>query len=98
MLFGRGGWSDGWQLDRNLSAGVAWRPVQQYSDLFGVGAGWAQPANPTLRDQYIFEAFYRFQLTPQLAITPDVQWILHPTLNPNTGSIWVASLRARIAF
>ena len=26
MVFGRGGWSEGWQLDRNLSAGVGWRP------------------------------------------------------------------------
>ena len=98
MLFGRGGWSEGWQLDRNLNFGVGWRPSQEYSDLFGIGGGWAQPANPNLRDQYIFEAFYRFQLTTQLAVTPDVQWILHPTLNPNTGSIWVASLRARLTF
>jgi porin len=98
MLFGRGGWSGGWQLDRNLNFGLGWRPNQEYSDLFGIGGGWAQPANPTLRDQYIFEAFYRIQLTTQLAITPDVQWILHPSLNPNTGSLWVASLRARIAF
>ena len=98
MLFGRGGWSEGWQLDRNLSFGAAWRPTQEYSDLLGVGGGWAQPANPNLRDQYIFETFYRFQLTTQLAITPDVQWILHPTLNPNAGSIWVASLRMRLAF
>ncbi len=98
MLFGRGGWSEGWQLDRNLSFGAAWRPTQEYSDLLGVGGGWAQPANPNLRDQYIFESFYRFQLTTQLAITPDVQWILHPTLNPNAGSIWVASLRMRLTF
>jgi hypothetical protein len=60
MLFGRGGWSEGLQLDRNLNAGVGWRPTQEYSDLFGIGAGWAQPANHNLRDQYIFEAFYRF--------------------------------------
>jgi porin len=98
MVFGRGGWSEGWQLDRNLSFGVGWRPNQEYSDLFGIGGGWAQPANSNLRDQYIFEAFYRFQLTTQLAVTPDLQWILHPTLNPNTGSMWVASLRARLAF
>jgi porin len=98
MIFGRGGWSEGWQLDRNLNFGLGWRPNMEYSDLFGVGGGWAQPANTNLRDQYIFEAFYRFQLTPQLAVTPDVQWILHPSLNPNTGSLWVASLRARITF
>jgi porin len=82
MIFGRGGWSAGWQLDRNLNFGLGWRPNQEYSDLFGIGGGWA----------------HRFQLTTQLAITPDVQWILHPALNPNTGSLWVASLRARIAF
>jgi len=28
MLFGRGGWSEGWQLDRNLSFGLGWRPMQ----------------------------------------------------------------------
>ncbi len=98
MVFARGGWSEGWQLDRNLSAGFGWRPNVEYSDLFGVGTGWAQPASPNLRDQFIYEAFYRFQLTTQLAITPDVQWILHPTLSPNNGSLWVASLRARITF
>jgi porin len=98
MAFLRGGWSEGWQLDRSLNGGWGWRPFQQYSDLLGLAAGWAEPANHNLRDQYVFEGFYRFQLTSQLAVTPDLQWILHPTLNPNTGSIWVASLRARITF
>ena len=98
MVFGRGGWSEGWQLDRNLSAGLGWRPPNEYSDLFGVGAGWAQPANPVLRDQYIFEAFYRWQLTTQLAITPDLQWIFHPAVNPSVDSLWVASLRLRVTF
>lgn len=98
MVFARGGWSEGWLLDRNLNAGIGWRPPVQFSDLFGIGAGWAQPANPALRDQYIFEAFYRFQVTPQLAVTPDVQWILHPAANPNADSLWVASLRLRVTF
>ena len=57
-----------------------------------------EPANHNLRDRYFFEGFYRFQLTSQVAVTPDLQWILHPTLNPNTGSLWVASLRARVTF
>jgi porin len=98
MAFLRGGWSEGWQLDRSLNAGWGWRPFQQYSDLVGVAAGWAEPANHALRDQYVAEGFYRFQLTSQIALTPDLQWILHPTLNPNVGSLWVGSLRARITF
>jgi hypothetical protein len=72
-----------------LNTGLGWRPFQQYSDLVGVAARWAEPANHNLRDQYVFEGFYRFQLTSQLAVTPDLQWILHPTLNPNTGSLWL---------
>jgi porin len=98
MAFLRGGWSEGWQLDRSLNAGWGWRPFQQYSDLVAVAAGWAEPANHSLRDQYVFEGFYRFQLTPQLAVTPDLQWVLHPTLTPNAGSLWVGSLRARVTF
>ena len=40
MLFGRGGWSEGWQLDRNLCFGVGWRPAAEYSDLLAsAGAG-----------------------------------------------------------
>jgi porin len=98
LAFLRGGWSEGWQLDRSLNAGWGWRPFQQYSDLVGLAAGWAEPANHALRDQYVAEGFYRFQLTSQIALTPDLQWILHPTLNPNVGSLWVGSLRARITF
>ena len=98
MVFARGGWSDGWQLDRNVSVGVGWRPFPEYSDLLGVGAGWAHPAAPSLRSQYVYEAFYRFQITPQLAITPDLQYIQNPTLNPGTSSLWIASLRARVTF
>jgi porin len=98
MVFGRGGLSEGWLIDRNLSFGLGWRPTEHYSDLFGIGAGWAQPANSVLQDQYIFEVFYRFQVTPNLAITPDVQLIEHPTLAPDVDSLWVLSLRGRVTF
>jgi porin len=98
MVFARGGWSEGWQLDRNVSFGVGWQPFADHADLAGVAAGWAQPANPTFRSQYVYEAFYRFQLTSQVAITPDLQYIQNPALNPGTNSLWVASVRARLAF
>ena len=44
------------------------------------------------------ETFYRFHLTPNLAITPDLQYIKDPSLNPGVDSLWVAGLRARITF
>ena len=67
MVFARGGWSEGWVINCNLNGGFAWRPFQTREDLFGFGSGWAQPTNPLLRDQFIFEVFYRYQLTANLA-------------------------------
>lgn len=48
-------------------------------------------------DQYTAEIFYRFQLTQNLAITPDVQLIIDPALNPDESTIWIFGLRARLA-
>ena len=44
------------------------------------------------------EAFYRFHVTPNFAITPDIQVQVHPALNPAENALWVFSLRARLVF
>jgi porin len=103
MWFFRAGLSEGWVSDRALAVGFGWRPSQQYSDLFGLGIGWVRPNSdevpePFQREQVTAEAFYRFHLTPNLAITPDLQYISNPSLNPEVDSLWVASLRARVTF
>ena len=36
-------------------------------------------------------------IAPQLAITPDVQLLINPALNPDEDQIWVFGLRARLA-
>ncbi len=103
MWFFRAGMSDGWVNDRAVSAGFGWRPTQQFSDLFGFGVGWVRPNGevlpaPLTREQWNVETFYRFHVTPNLAITPDLQYIKDPSLNPGVDSLWVASLRARVTF
>ena len=98
MWFLRAGWSEGWGADRAVSAGFGWRPTQAFSDLFGFGIGWTHPASAFLESQYTAEAFYRFHVTPNFAITPDVQLQLHPALNPAENALWVFSLRARLVF
>ena len=98
MVFLRGGASQGWVINDNLNAGFAWRPFPDHTDLFGFGAGWARPASPLLRDQYVLETFYRYQLTENLAFTPDIQLILNPALNPTQDKVWVYSLRTRLTF
>lgn len=98
MLFARGGWSEGWVIDQNFTAGFGWRPPTENSDLFGFGFGWAQPASALLREQYTWEVFYRFMLTPNLALTPDLQLITDPALDPTEDELWVFSLRSRVTF
>jgi porin len=41
--------------------------------------------------------FYRFQLSQHFAITPDLQWIVDPVLNPDEDSIFIAGVRARLS-
>ena len=49
-------------------------------------------------DQYALEAYYRFQRCQRLAITPDLQLVKNPPSNPAEDLIWIAGLRARLAF
>jgi len=69
-------------------------------DAFGVGLSKSTPSAltfaPGLDDQYTGEVFYRYMLSKHLAITPDLQYIKDPALNPNQSSIWIAGIRARL--
>jgi carbohydrate-selective porin OprB len=98
MWFVRGGWSDNWLADLNLTAGFGWRPANAPSDLFGAGVGWTRPANDLLDPQWTVETFYRFHITQNFAITPDLQWAIDPALSPDEDSIFIFSLRSRVTF
>ena len=101
MPFLRGGYAkDGGALwEGTVSLGLGYRTTQ--SDLLGVGLNWSRPSessfSPGLSDQYTMEVFYRFQLTENFALTPDIQLIIDPALNPEVNSIWVLGMRARLS-
>jgi porin len=88
-------------LEKTLSAGFAYQTVSGGNQL-GVAYNWGKPNESTwgsgLDDQHTLEAFYRIQLWKELAITPDIQYIRNPALNPENTSLWVFGLRARLAF
>ena len=74
------------------------------NELFGVGLSYGEASEDpvggfgsNLDPQYTGEIFYRFQLSQQLAITPDLQWIIDPVLNPNESSVFVVGVRARLS-
>ena len=101
MPFLRAGYSkDGGALwQGSVSTGLGYRTNS--SDLVGLGLNWSRPANSDpevdLKDQYTVELFYRFQLSENLAITPDIQLILNPAQHPEANQIWVLGLRGRLA-
>lgn len=98
MPFLRAGYSDGGGalLEATASAGVGYY-FKESKDLFGFGLNWGRPPQSGLDDQYTAEVFYRLQLTQNLGLTPDVQLIIDPALNPTEDVIWVLGLRARLA-
>lgn len=97
LPFLRGGWSDGDAalLDGQVSVGTGKQFRER--DLAGIGVSWGSPSALGLRDQWTTELFYRFQFR-NLAITPSVQWVANPALNPEEDQLFVGSLRARAVF
>ena len=62
----------------------------------GVGINWSEVDGSD--DQYTSEIFYLIQVASSFEITPDIQWIKNPALNPDESSITVLGLRARAVF
>ena len=72
--------------------------IPHRTDAIGVAANWGVPSNKSLDDQWTGELFYRTQLTKNLAITPSLQLLIDPALNPEEDIVAVGGLRARITF
>jgi porin len=100
--FVRVGYSDGggalWEWTASIGVGYHLRG----HDLLGIGLNWGRPSDETfesdLDDQYTAEIYYRLQLVENLTITPDVQLLIDPALNPDEDLIAVFGVRARIVF
>jgi porin len=97
MGFVRGGWSDGDSpiYDETYTVGFL-RKFRRNSDLLGVAVNWGEPPNDDLRSQTTGELFYRVQFAQNLAITPSLQMLHHPSLNPDKETVWVFGLRMRL--
>lgn len=82
-----------------IATGVGFEePFGQNNDLIGIGLSWGQPSDRALRDQYVLEAFYRFQVTPHTNLTPDIQVTFDPSENPVEETIVVGGIRLRTLF
>ena len=83
-------------LDRTISAGFGY-DARDGTDLAGLAVAWGRAPNNT-RDQYTLEAFYRFDWTDFLQLTPSIQYVANPANDPNTSEILVLGARVRVFF
>ena len=66
-------------------------------DNFGLVVGTGRSSSETVW-QTVFETFYRWQITKELLITPDVQLILGDDVSGNSKTRIVAGIRAGVIF
>ena len=94
MIFGRLGWSDGTApiARRAVNAGMMWRPGF-YDDLVGLGATLADPVDKDNKQQTTIEAFYRLDVSDNVALTADVQYLKNPGFNSDDPLLFGLRLR-----
>lgn len=103
MPFLRGGYADdgGSLLETSISAGIATELFDD-RDLVGLAANWGRPNEstfgPDLDDQVSVEMFYRLQVSEKLRVSPSVQWLVNPALNPDQDHAVVFGLRGVLSF
>jgi porin len=100
LPFIRGGYTEdsGSLLERSITVGVGYQPVPMRG-VIGFGFNWGRPNETSfgdVDDQYTTELFWRYQLTTELAVTPSIQYIKDPALNPAEDSLWAFGFRARL--
>jgi porin len=103
MPFFRAGYAkDGGSfLQKSISAGLGYQ-FGENDSLLGFGVNWGQPNEttygPGLRDQQAIELFSRLQVTDNIQITPTLQYIKNPALNPTEDHSVLFGLRMRVVF
>jgi porin len=103
MPFVRAGYAEngGSLLQKTFTTGIGYHLSDEVS-LLGFGFNWGEPNEgtfgPGLEDQYAMELFARLQVMKNLQVTPDIQLVINPALNPEVEQSWVFAVRARLYF
>jgi porin len=95
--FARLGYGDKYLVDFEFSAsvGVGFENFWRMGDLLAVGAAWGRTGDE--QSQSLVEAFYRFNLTESVAITPDLQVVFNP-IDSEEDVVLVAGARLQATF
>ena len=85
--------------EASVSAGTGHKMANGHQLSFGFN--WGRPMQSTFgtlvrKNQYTIEAYYRIHILRIFTITPDIQILINPALNPESDVIAVFGARARI--
>jgi porin len=98
VRFGHSDGGGGVAAEDAVSAGIQF--TQSFDEIWTLGIGWANPSSttfgPGLDDEYLVETSYKFQLSRNFSLTPNVQLVINPAGNPDENSIWIFGMRAII--
>ncbi|MDB4307740.1 carbohydrate porin [Gammaproteobacteria bacterium] len=83
--------------EKSVTLGFTWE-IAPDADEIGFAVNWGEPPAKDLSDQTTLEAYYRFQFAQNFAITPSLQLLIDPALNPDDDEVWVFGLRMRLTF
>ncbi|MBY5920766.1 carbohydrate porin [Ferrimonas balearica] len=97
LPFVRAGFSEdsGTLAETSVSVGTGYYGLAEGSTL-GAAVNWAEV--PGTDDQWTWELFFLFKALPYLELTPDIQFIQNPALNPGESSVIMYGLRGRIFY
>lgn len=98
LPFVRGGYSKdaGTLTEKSLSIGAGYLGLGGEQNNLGAAINWADIEGGD--NQYTTEIYYLIKPLPSLEITPDIQWIMNPALDPDNDSALIVGLRARVLF
>ncbi len=95
VRFGDSDGGGGVAAESAISAGV--EIAQTFDQTWTIGAGWAKPSRetfgPGLDNETVLETSYKFQLSQNFSVTPDLQVVFNPANDPSESSVWVVGMR-----
>lgn len=99
-----GGGFGGTFCRHSIAAGLAYMKPLGVRGQLALGASWAKPIEDLgglpifadMDDQFGVEAYWKILFMPDLWITPGIQVIVDPSLNPGAGVVTVGQLKFRL--
>jgi len=81
-------------MKSQLSTGMTYS-FGQYHSQIGAAISFQTPADDSLANQTTFETYLRWQISPSLALSPNLQILGNPALNPDRSTIVLGGFRVR---